>query len=78
MVDRPIQVEGILAQTQLMAAQMASLKMLNEVFQELELPVQSSLHAAVTRAELEGIMSRREAQNMFDLNRRANQAKHNP
>ena len=71
-MDRPLDVAEILEGTQLMAAQLAALKAINEVTQEILQQTSSRLPDAIHLAKNNDLISHREMHDLFKLHRAAN------
>ena len=66
----------VLEDAQLMAAQAAALRALNEVAREMGEPVHDRLLSAILWADLKEVLNRDEIMDLRWLNREANAAKH--
>ena len=71
-IDRPLDVAEILEGSQLMAAQLAALKAINEVTQEILQQTSSRLPDAIHLAKKNDLSSHQEMQDLFKLHRAAN------
>ena len=76
LADRPMDFSQILEDAQLMAAQAAALRALNELAREMGEQSHDRLWSAIGWAEEAGVLNRGEVLDLRSLNRDANAAKH--